>query len=180
MQHPAKALWRIEFRTNLTRADAPIIRVGYLLEAHWQSQVRWLGLLFRRRLTVPELDKVNVATWPELKDLEPFMKGLFEQAWTTSAKASAAAAIELGSTALAAKYEQRSALHFAAEKRGPDLQAFDGKPVDSFPSLYAYLLGLREDLKPTIVAPVVPLRKAPAATVPVVATPDLELMNQAA
>jgi hypothetical protein len=180
MQHPNKALWRIEFRTNLTRADAPVFPIGYLLETHWQNQVRWLGLLFRRRLTVPELDIVNTDTWPELKDLEPFMKGLFDEAWAASIEPAATEAPDLGSAVVAAKYQLRSALLFSHQEPALDLSGYD--PVDAFPLLYSRLLGFRAALAPTLIAPVVPLnnRKKIGPPPRPVVRPDVELMNQAA
>ena len=180
MQHPSKALWRIEFRTNLTRADTPVFPIGYLLETHWQNQVRWLGLLFRRRLTVPELDIVNTDTWPELKDLEPFMKGLFDEAWAASIAPTATSAPDLGSAVVAAKYQLRSALQFSREELALDLS--DHEPVDAFPLLYSQLLSFRTALVPKLMAPVVPLsnRKKTELSLRPVMRPDVELMNQAA
>jgi hypothetical protein len=177
MHAPSRALWRIAFRTNLTRSDAPTTPMAYLLEAHWaEERIRWLGLLFRRRLMPPEVALVNTETWPELKgELEPFMKGVFEQAWLASGKTDEA----LGSAALATLYHQQSALSFAVADQMPDL----GKKgaIESFGVLYEHLLGLRDYLKPMISAPVVPLGNR-EEKVPTLAPtrPDVELLNQAA
>ena len=59
LNHDDKALWRIEFRTDLDLATAPTIPLAYLLEARWENDFRWLGMLFRKRLTLPELDLVD-------------------------------------------------------------------------------------------------------------------------
>jgi hypothetical protein len=169
-----RALWRIEFRTKLTRADSLVIPVAYLLDAQWkQGNVRWLGLLFRKRLTPAELDLVNTATWPELTEIEPFMKRLFEDAW----RMVDGAAADLGAAELAARYSHYSSLLFARAGEGPE-KLID-EPVKAFSQLYSHMLGLREQLVPVATAPVVRLprlrRAAPAAT-----RPDVGLLNEAA
>jgi hypothetical protein len=72
---------RISFFTDMTRADAPVIPLGFMLEAAWPEKARWLGLVGRTRLTPLELDRINATTWPELQ--APFGKlaELFEQGW---------------------------------------------------------------------------------------------------
>jgi hypothetical protein len=169
-----RALWRIEFRTKLTRADSLVIPVAYLLDAQWkQGNMRWLGLLFRKRLTPAELDQVNTATWPELTEIEPFMKRLFEDAWRMVDRAAA----DLGAAALAARYSHYSSLLFARAGEGPE-KLID-EPVKAFSQLYSHLLGLREQLAPVVTAPVVRLprfrKAAPAAT-----RADVALLNEAA
>jgi hypothetical protein len=177
MEHtPRKGLWRIEFRTDLTRADATVIPLGFVHEAHFPTSIRWLGLLFRKRLTVSEADRIDLLTWPELRDdLEPFMRSLFDSAWSLARTASDNA---LGTPTVAAKYSHRSALHFAPLGEGPPVASRD--PVKRCLELCTHLLALRGKLAPVISAPVVPLRRrktlAPAATV----RPDVELMNFAA
>ena len=166
-----KALWRIEFRTDLTRAQAPTVPVAYLLEASWKNQVRWLGMLFRKRLTVSELDFVDTETWPEMKDLEKFMSQLFEETWSISCAQS-----PMGSRSTATKYSMHSALQFAHEDCNVSIDCED--PVQTFPSLYTCLLGFRDALSPVLTAPVVPLRaKQPAAAS---TRADVELTNKAA
>jgi hypothetical protein len=166
-----KALWRVEFRTNLTRSDAPIVPVAYLLEAHWENHVRWLGMLFRKRLTVSELDLVDTETWPEMGGLEKFMSSLFDEAWTNSGPE-----LPLGSSKLAPKYSIHSALQFAPEGSNVSIDAED--PVQSFPALYAYLLDFREKLSPVATAPVVPFKPRQLAAAGTRA--DVELTNKAA
>jgi hypothetical protein len=176
VKQPSKALWRIEFRTDLTRASAPVLPLGYLLDAHWDAddQVRWLGLLFRRRLNPLEIDLVNTATWPELQKLEPFMKVIFEKAWAETGDNG-----ELGSAKLAFSYPHTSALQFVGEEQA--ILGLSEDPIESFPHLYLTLLNLRSRLTPTIKAPVVPIEhKKRKEKVRPIARPDVELMNQAA
>lgn len=177
MEHtPRKGLWRIEFRTDLTRADAAVIPLGFVLEAHWPTSIRWLGLLFRKRLTVPETDRIDLLTWPELSDnLEPFMKGLFEESWALARTASDNA---LGTPTVAAKYSHRSALHFASVGDGPQVTA--RAPAKRCLELCTHLLGFRDKLTPVISAPVVPLRRRKKVPLAAAVRPDVELMNFAA
>jgi hypothetical protein len=167
-------MWRIEYRTDQTRVGAPSCPLGLMLEKHWDSGERWLGLLFRKRLTAVELDHVNRKTWPELGALEGYMKGLFEEAWDAAEESDS-----LGSIIVAAKYPVQSALCFLPNKGKYQFKA--DNPVESFKSLYGYLLGLRDQLAPTLTAPVVklPLRKR-ATVAAVLEKPDLELANRAA
>jgi len=167
-----KALWRVEFRTDLTRAKAPIVPVAYLLEAHWENQVRWLGMLFRKRLTVSELDLVDTHTWPEVKDLEKFMTRLFDEAWTNSGPE-----LPLGSCVLAPKYPMHSALQFAPQESAVNIDAEDD-PVKSFPILYGHLLSFLDELSPIATAPVMPFKPRPAPAPGTRA--DVELTNKAA
>jgi hypothetical protein len=170
-----RALWRIEFRTKLTQADSLVIPVAYLLDAQWkEGSVRWLGLLFRKRLTPAELDEVNTATWPELTEIEPFMKRLFEEAWRMVDDA----ATDLGAAGLAARYSHYSSLLFARAGEGPE-KIMD-EPVKAFSQLYDHMLGLREKLAPVVKAPVIPLLRSRKATAPVAARPDVALLNEAA
>ena len=120
-----KALWRVEYRTELTRAAAPVVPLAYVLDAAWANGVRWLGMLFRKRLTTAELDLVALGTWPELRDLEKFMGGLFDEAWSSSSKAEI-----IGSRTLAPKYSMHSALQFAGEECSVNISTAD--PVESF------------------------------------------------
>jgi hypothetical protein len=167
-----KALWRVEFRSDLTRAHAPSFRVAYLLETHWVNEVRWLGMLFRKRLTAAELDLVDTQTWPEMGNLEKFMTGLFDEAWAAGSDPKS----PLGSNLLSAKYSMHSALRFAGEN--PDVNLNSDDPVQSFPALYGCLLDFRDLLSPVMTAPVVPFRaREPAAPG---TRADVELTNKAA
>ncbi len=176
MLHHKDTMWRIDFRCDLTRADAPSLPLAFMLETHWADGVRWLGMLFRKRLTALELESVDVSTWSELKTLESFMKGLFDEAWNAVPADVGAAQMPLGSTLVAAKYPLQSALHFAAVPNKAVIRDDDHKKA--FQHLYSYLLGLGDSLTPVLVAPVVRLptkkRAAPAVR------PDLEIANRAA
>ena len=175
MRDHRRALWRIEFRTKLTQADSLVIPVAYLLDAQWkEGSVRWLGLLFRKRLTPPELDQVNTATWPELKEIEPFMKRLFEDAWRMVDDAAA----DLGAAGLAKRYSHYSSLLFARAGEGP--KKLMDEPVKAFSQLYDHMLGLREQLAPVVTAPVVRMPRFRKAVAPVVTRPDVALLNEAA
>jgi hypothetical protein len=181
MLHHNDAMWRIEFRTDLTRADALSLPLAYVLEAHWDSGDRWLGMLFRKRLTALELERVDIATWSEMENLEAFMKGLFDEAWNSLQikidQGEEQTTLLLGSAIIAAKYPMQSALHFAPMQG--KVTVGDDDPLKSFQTLYAYLLGLRPDLATVLAAPVVqwPARKRP---VPVVAQHDVQIANRAA
>jgi hypothetical protein len=181
MLHHNDAMWRIEFRSDLTRADALSLPLAYVLEAHWDSGDRWLGMLFRKRLTTLELEHVDIATWSEMKNLEAFMKGLFDEAWNTLQikidEGEEQATLPLGSAIIAAKYPVQSALHFAPTQG--KVIVGDDDPVKSFQTLYAYLLGLRDNLSSALVAPVVQL-PARKRAIPFVAQHDVEIANRAA
>jgi len=166
-----EALWRVEFRTDLTQGAAPVIPVGFLLEAHWKGHARWLGLVFRRKLTRLELDSVNVLTWPEMSNLEPFMTNLFGEAWGFPGSDSSSA---LGSEGLAARFSPFNALQFVREETPVEAGHFD--PVQSFASLYGKLLGFRARLHPILTAPIVPLRRKAKEHDDV----DVEVLNKAA
>ncbi len=166
-----KALWRVEYRTDLTRARAVTVPVAYMLETHFENDVRWLGMLFRKRLTVSELDLVDIETWPELKDLEKFMTRLFDEAWKIAGPDQ-----PMGSLALAPNYSMHSALQFAPADCAVSIDVEDA--VESFPTLYAYLLDFRDLLSPIVTAPVVPFKtRQPAAAG---TRADVELTNKAA
>lgn len=146
MQAATVALWRVEYRTDASRADSLVIPVGFMLDAYWQDEARWLGLSYRERLTVSELDLVNLETWPELDDIEAFADSLFDRAW--------ASGLELGSLVLAKSFPAYSALSFNAEPAELDLGTLERS--ESFSNLLNYLQGLEKDLQPAITAPVLP------------------------
>lgn len=170
-------LWRIEFRSDLTRSAAETFRVGFMLEAHWDNGDRWLGMLFRKRLTAVELDHVDVGTWPELEQLETYMTGLFDEAWSAVSEITPEGDVpRLGSGILAKKFPVQSALHFASETSAVDLDTAD--PEKSFKDLYVRILGLRSELTPLLTAPVVPFPARLPARVP--QRPDVEHVARAA
>ncbi len=88
-------LSRISFFTDMTRADAPVIPLGYMLEAAWPDRARWLGLVGRTRLTPLELDRINLTTWPDLHAPFRLLADLFEQGWK-SPWGEAGAAVQSG------------------------------------------------------------------------------------
>src|SRR5262245_25432643 len=105
----SKALWRIEYKTDLTRANSVELPVAYMLEARWSDGIRWLGMYFRKRFTEMELRYVNTETWPEMKDqLTPFVISLFEEAWKNCPVLSSSLEPSLGSNRVALKFSDRS------------------------------------------------------------------------
>jgi hypothetical protein len=81
---PVGRISRISFFTDMTRADAPVIPLGFILEAAWPDQARWLGLIGRTRLTPLELDKINLITWPDLRAPFALLDNLFEKGWQSA------------------------------------------------------------------------------------------------
>jgi hypothetical protein len=177
MVHHRDTVWRIEFRTDQTRADSAMLPLAYMLESHWEDGVRWLGMLFRKRLSTLELDQVNLRTWPELQNLEGFMKGLFDEAWTVAEEVVRKGELVLGSDIVAVKYPVQSALNFtlALDERyvfGED------DAVKSFTGLYEHLLGFRDALAPRLTASVVRFPTRTSSMRPERA--DLEIASRAA
>jgi hypothetical protein len=174
----SSTLWRIEYRTDLTRAREPVLPVGFVLEAHWNNDVRWLGMLFRKRLMPLELDRVNLETWPEMNDLETFMNGLFDKVWDQKVGGRHNPP-RLGSALVAPNYAMHSSLHFASDEPKVKLSTEDAET--SFSALYVRLLGLHGSLSPTLTAPVVrlPKKSKPASVVKPVRA-DVEQVLRAA
>jgi hypothetical protein len=170
MQKPLGALWRIEYRADATRADSTTIPVGFMLEADWQRRARWLGLYFRQKLTAPELDLVNLHTYPELRDLDKFMNELFDRAWEVT--------VALGSEEIAKLYPAFGALQFVPETMPLDLGEFDAG--SSFQRLYALLLEQQQRLQPVLSAPVISIAGRPSRRPFVMAPEAVELLNKAA
>jgi hypothetical protein len=75
---------RISFVTDMTRPDAPELLLGYLLEAVWPEQARWLGLIGRTRLIPSELALINLKTWPELEKPFGLLDRTFDESWEGS------------------------------------------------------------------------------------------------
>lgn len=167
-------LWRIEYLTDLTKARSPVVPVGLLLEAHWENGVRWQSLLFRKRLTAIELEVVDLETWPELGNLEPYMKKMFDRAWQSDVEGGDTP--KLGSAALAASFTMHGNLQFVTDKVDVPL---DDDTDASFKRLYSWHLGLHDTLNPQLVAPVVqlPRREVPA---PKLARTDVKQLLEAA
>ena len=78
---PLGRISRISFFTDMTRADAPVIPLGYMVEAAWPEQARWLGMIGRTRLTPFELEHVSLATWPDLRAPFGMLTTLFDHGW---------------------------------------------------------------------------------------------------
>lgn len=72
---------RISFQTDMTRGDAPVISLGFILEAAWDKRARWMGLIGRTRLNDFELTQVNLKTWPDLRTPFTLLDGMFEKGW---------------------------------------------------------------------------------------------------
>jgi hypothetical protein len=174
----SEALWRIDYRTDLTRSNGLVLPVGFVLEARWSDNVRWLGMLFRKRLTAKELDLVDVETWPEMKGLELFMNEVFNDVWAQEIEIGKGAPA-LGSNVIASRYSMQSSLQFVGDVPSVQLSGTDAE--ESFPALYTRLLGLHDNLSPVRVAPVVALpRKERAAAAAKPPRADVEQVLRAA
>jgi hypothetical protein len=170
MQQAKGALWRIEYRTDVTQANSLIVPVGYLMEAVWPTPgAKWLGIVVRRRLTPLELDQVNLETWPELSTLESFMIKTFDEVWQPTG-----AVTDLGSQLVATRYSEHSALHFARDSITLPEGDFD---PSMFGAIYLDFLDLPRRLAPAVIAPVVTL---PTWRRPAAAAPDVEQQTRAA
>src|SRR5581483_3803507 len=79
---PAQArVSRLAFVSDLTQANTPQIPLGYMLEAVWPDQARWLGLIGRTELVPHELKLVNLATWPEMSKPFGLLDRTFDASW---------------------------------------------------------------------------------------------------
>ena len=169
MQPAKSTVSRIEFRTKMTRADAEVITLGYMVESLWEDS-RWMGMVFRPELTANEVREVNVETWPEMANPGEFLKNIFDWGWLADDGEAAAV--------LAAKYGPMSALHVYVEDNaspfadGLGSAADDGvadelreRLVQRFagslkPSHSAKILGFAFGPKPSFRHGVNPVRKA--------------------
>ena len=156
------AVWRIEFRTDATRADAPVIPLGVLRESCVADDGRFLGLIFRPELTPLECDEINFETWPELGEerLESFMNELFEKAWEHSCEAADGA---LGADRIAKQYSPHSALAFVADA-APEYKAANWQRLQL--QLHKSLFDYEDWLAPTLIAPVVSMPSRPSIQIP--------------
>lgn len=148
MQEARTAVSRIEFRTNLMRATAPVIRLGYLVECCWED-ARWMGLVYRTNLTHNELRESNTDTWPELSAPEALLRNLFDAAWDS--------ADGEGGAALQARYGGLSALRVVVEDAASNFAAGisseDDAEVDD--QLYTRLRRFEQQLEPVCAAEVI-------------------------
>ncbi len=91
----------ISFATDSTKETAAAIPLGFMIEATWPDQIRWLGLIGRTRLTVGEIHRVNLLTWPELEKPFDMLGRLFDKGWAAGwGEAGAAIAQDWASSAL--------------------------------------------------------------------------------
>jgi hypothetical protein len=149
MQTAKTAVSRIEYRTNMMRADAEIIPLGYLVEACWDD-ARWMGMIYRPSLTVNEKREVNLHTWPELADSRAFLKELFEVAQDADDG-------EAGDV-LARQYGCLSALTVHVIDRASDFAAGLASAIETEvqTELVKRLRKFEDDLQPACVATVMP------------------------
>ena len=75
---PKASVSRIFFVTDMTTAAAPEIPLGFLVEASWPGDARWLGLIGRTLLTAAELPRINLRTWPEMEKPFGMLDRLFD------------------------------------------------------------------------------------------------------
>lgn len=161
MTDQMRALYRLEFRTDMTDAAAPVIHFGYMLEAAVAGGFRFLGLASRESLTRIEADRIDLATWHELADLDTYMEDLFERAWGQVSEAGPDD-LRLACEHLAKGFSARSALRFVPLPT-PAIAAPAGADADTLHlELYQQLIHYRGELKPALVAPVIPLPKRDA------------------
>jgi hypothetical protein len=154
MLETKSALWRIEFRTDASKVGALTIPLGFLRESWADNAGRFMGLIFRTRLTPLELDRVNLNTWAELSSdrLEPFMDELFDKAWSDSR---GAADGQLGAGALAANYGAHSALSFV----GTEVKECRAATWQNLRlQLIGAMFSLEDRLSPVLMADVVPIK----------------------
>lgn len=141
-------LWRVAYCTDLTSAKAKPVPLAFMLEARWEDGARWIGLLYRTELTKNELREVDTKTWPELTNVEVYMKQLFLRGCDTDA------------AALAASHPCYSAVQFQPLEAA--IGNIEGNtPRQAAPMLYSYLLGYEDELEPAFGATVIriPLRR---------------------
>lgn len=57
------------------------IPLGYMVEATWSKQARWLGVVGRTELTAREIAAVNLSAWSELQKPFTLLEEMFDQGW---------------------------------------------------------------------------------------------------
>lgn len=173
MLETVSALWRIEFRTDASKADGLTIPLGFMRESCAGGDGRFLGLIFRPSLTPLECDRVNLNTWPELggEQLEKFMNDIFDRAWAHSCDAIDGV---LGTHAIATNYSGQSALAFVGEPVRQECTAENWHRLQV--KLHESLFDHEESLSPVLSAPVLPLRRrAPQPDLPELAPAEIML-----
>lgn len=158
---------RISFATNMTRADAPVIQLGRMLEGilliDETPQARWLGLLGRKRLTPLELDRINLSTWGEMEQPFSFLTKLFDNGWAAKWGESSLAIEQMWARS-SILIESRELSDLLPEMPPTITENLDVVWEESANSLSRKLLLERMTLLPTFNAEVVPLRAIPTAS----------------
>jgi hypothetical protein len=106
MLNAKSVVTRVEFRTNATQSDCIRIPLGFVVESLWDD-MRWMGMIYRPKLTSNELKEINLDTWPELRSPEALLHDMFESAWLSQDGD--------GGRALASHFGPFSALHAFVE-----------------------------------------------------------------
>ena len=81
MNVPVARISRISFLTDARSGRAPTLPLGFMLEAAWPDEARWLGIIGRVSLLPEELGTINLATWPELRTPFSLLDKMFEAGW---------------------------------------------------------------------------------------------------
>ncbi len=79
--HTIGRLSTITFATDMTLQGAPEIPLGFMLEATWPDDARWLGIIGRTKLTTDETLLINFNTWPEMHEPFELLDKLFGYGW---------------------------------------------------------------------------------------------------
>lgn len=145
---------RISFLTDMTRGDAPVVPLAFMLEGVWPGEARWLGLIGRTQLTPLELDRINLTTWPDLAQPFKFLSGLFTHGWNADEGEAGAAVFSAW---------RRSAVDIAVKDYEDPLRNknvnFKDAPDEACNALLGELGKLVPRLRPVLIAPVVPIRR---------------------
>lgn len=156
MTDSKSALYRLDFRTNLTSAAAPTINFGYMLETALDGGFRFLGLASRKSLSKLERDLINFRTWPELDNLDSYMGKLFERAWEHVCQAEPED-LRLGAEFVAREHTLQSAFCFVHQPVAALGLNLSGEVDQVHNSLYSSLVSLGHRLTPALTAPVLPM-----------------------
>ena len=84
MTGPLGRISRIAFVTDMTRGDAPVIPLGYMVEGAWLDRARWLGLIGRTRLTPLEPNTVDLTSWAQLESPYDLLNSFFDRGWAAT------------------------------------------------------------------------------------------------
>lgn len=154
---PKVAAFRVAYVTDLRKVDSLALPLGFIVEGVSADRGRFLGLVFRTSLTQLERDRVNLRTWPELDNLESYMSGLFKRAWDIDPLDGDAT--RLGIETLACAFSSRSALQLSVAEP-PRVLSQTLSEIDKLEDkLFRALSEWKQDLKPMLIAPVIPIPK---------------------